>query len=58
MADNTRQANLTGHPSMSVSCGIADGLPIGIMITGRRFDDAQVIAAVAVFESLGERRNM
>ena len=58
MANNTCQANLTGHPSMSVPCGMAEGLPIGMMLTGRPFDDSSVIAAAAAFESLGDWRAM
>ena len=58
MASNTCQANLTGHPSISVPCAMADGLPIGMMITGRQFEDDQVIAAAAAFETLGDWRAM
>ena len=58
MASNTCQANLTGHPSMSVPYGMADGLPIGMMITGRHLDDSSVIAAPAACESLGDWRTM
>ena len=57
-AGNTCQTDVTGHPSMSVPCGMADGLPIGMMITGRHFDDFSVIAAAAAFESLGDWRTM
>ena len=56
MASNTCQANLTGHPSMSVPYGMADGLPIGMTITGRHLDDSSVIAAPAACESLGDWR--
>ena len=58
MMGNTCQTDVTGHPSMSVPCGMADGLPIGMMITGRHFDDFSVIAAAAAFESLGDWRTM
>jgi Asp-tRNA(Asn)/Glu-tRNA(Gln) amidotransferase A subunit family amidase len=34
-----------------VPCGFTrDGLPIGLQIVGRRFDDATVLRAVAAFE--------
>jgi amidase/aspartyl-tRNA(Asn)/glutamyl-tRNA(Gln) amidotransferase subunit A len=43
--------NFTGHPAASVPAGVtADGLPIGLQIVGRRFDDAGVLAASAAFE--------
>ena len=44
--------NLTGQPAISVSCGFAtDGLPVGLQIVGRRFDDATVLRAAAAFEA-------
>ncbi len=51
MLRNVCVADVTGHPSISLPCGIEDGLPIGLMLTGRRFDDATVIAASAAFEA-------
>lgn len=44
--------NLTGQPAASVPCGWTDdGLPVGLQIVGRRFDDAMVLKAAAAFES-------
>ena len=45
--------NLTGHPAASVPCGFTrDGLPVGLQIVGRRFDDLTVLRASAAFERL------
>jgi aspartyl-tRNA(Asn)/glutamyl-tRNA(Gln) amidotransferase subunit A len=45
--------NLTGNPAASVPCGFTkDGLPIGLQIVGRRFDDVTVLRAAAGFEKL------
>jgi Asp-tRNA(Asn)/Glu-tRNA(Gln) amidotransferase A subunit family amidase len=45
--------NLTGNPAASVPCGFTkDGLPIGLQIVGRRFDDVTVLRAAAAFEKL------
>jgi aspartyl-tRNA(Asn)/glutamyl-tRNA(Gln) amidotransferase subunit A len=45
--------NMTGQPAASVPCGFtADGLPIGLQIAGRRFDDATVLRASHAFERL------
>jgi aspartyl-tRNA(Asn)/glutamyl-tRNA(Gln) amidotransferase subunit A len=45
--------NLTGQPAASVPCGFTrDGLPIGLQIVGRRFEDATVLRAAALFEKV------
>jgi aspartyl-tRNA(Asn)/glutamyl-tRNA(Gln) amidotransferase subunit A len=43
-------ANLAGLPAVSVPCAFVDGLPVGLQIIGRGFDDAGVLAAAAAFE--------
>jgi amidase len=58
MLRNTVAADLTGHPSISIPCGMHEGLPIGLMLTGRQFDDATLISASAAFESLGDWKTM
>ncbi len=43
--------NMTGQPAATVPCGFTrDGLPIGLQIVGRRFDDVTVLRASAAFE--------
>ena len=43
--------NMSGQPAASVPCGFTkDGLPVGLQIVGRRFDDATVLRASAAFE--------
>jgi len=43
--------NLTGQPAASVPCGWTDdGLPVGLQIVGRRFEDLTVLRAAAAFE--------
>jgi amidase len=43
---------VTGHPSLSVPAGLVNGLPVGMMITGRHFDDATVLRVGRAFEKL------
>jgi aspartyl-tRNA(Asn)/glutamyl-tRNA(Gln) amidotransferase subunit A len=44
--------NLTQQPAASVPCGFTkDGLPVGLQIVGRMFDDAGVLAASASYET-------
>ncbi len=41
----------TGQPSLSLNCGFTDdGMPIGMMINGRAFDEVSVLRAGAAFE--------
>lgn len=47
---NTAAFNATGHPSLSVPVQPADGLPVGLMLTGGRFEDATVLRAGATVE--------
>lgn len=51
-AFNTAPMNITGHPAISVPAGLVGGLPAGMMIVGKRFDDATVLRVADAFESL------
>ncbi|HEX9896812.1 MAG TPA: amidase [Dehalococcoidales bacterium] len=43
--------NITGQPAASVPCGFTrDGLPVGLQIVGRRYDEASVLKASVAFE--------
>jgi aspartyl-tRNA(Asn)/glutamyl-tRNA(Gln) amidotransferase subunit A len=42
--------NLTWNPSASVPCGLADGLPVGLMVTGPLWDDLGVLQACHAYE--------
>ena len=45
--------NVTGHPAMSVPVGLgSDGLPVGIQIVGRAFDEATVFRVGRAVEVL------
>jgi Asp-tRNA(Asn)/Glu-tRNA(Gln) amidotransferase A subunit family amidase len=48
----TMPANMTEQPAASIDCGqTADGLPVGLQITGRRFDDLGVLRVARWFET-------
>lgn len=49
---NTAPLDITGHPAITVPAGLVDGLPVGMMIVGKRFDDATVLKVADAFESL------
>ncbi len=46
----TRPFNLTGLPALSMPCGFADGLPIGLQLVGRAFDEATLLRAADAYE--------
>ena len=58
MIDNTAPFNATGHPAMSVPCGMADGLPVGLMLIGKHCDEATIYRAAQAFEQGGDWRTM
>ena len=45
-AFNVAPIDITGHPAISVPAGLLDGLPVGMMIVGKRFDDSLQIEEV------------
>ena len=47
----TRPFNVTGHPAASVPCGVtSEGLPIGLQIVGRPFDEATVLRLADAYQ--------
>ena len=49
----TAPFNLTGQPAASVPCGVdARGLPVGLHIVGRAYEDSLVLRAARAFEQL------
>jgi amidase len=47
---NTCPFNVTGHPAISLPCGIGDGRPIGMMLVGRHYEEGTIYRAAAEFE--------
>ncbi|MCI0679386.1 MAG: hypothetical protein L0Z63_10150 [Actinobacteria bacterium] len=44
--------NMTGLPSASIPAGFSQGLPVGIQIAGRPYDDGRVLAVAHAFQQL------
>jgi len=52
MSRLTRAFNLTGQPTVSVPCGFtSDGMPIGMQLAGRMWEDTVVLRAAHAYES-------
>jgi amidase len=59
MIGNTAPFDVTGHPSLSVPCRLGEGdRPIGLMLTGRHFDEATLYRAAHAFEQSGDWQKM
>jgi aspartyl-tRNA(Asn)/glutamyl-tRNA(Gln) amidotransferase subunit A len=51
--------NLTQQPALSIPCGFSKaGLPIGMQIVGRMFEDARVLRIAAAYEAATDFHNM
>ncbi len=51
MGRNTSPANITGVPAITVSCGFSEeGLPIGLQIMGRPWEDSLVLRVAHQYE--------
>lgn len=53
MIPNTAPFDVSGHPAMNVPCGLSDGLPVGMMLIGRKWDEETVLRAAHAFEGTG-----
>lgn len=55
----TVSQNLAGLPAISVTCGYDnDGMPIGMSITGRMYDEKTIISVADCFEKSFEKREV
>jgi amidase len=54
MIANTAPFDVTGHPAMTIPCGMADGLPVGAMLIGKHWDETTIYRAAAAFEGAGD----
>ena len=58
MISNTAPFDATGHPAMSVPCGQSDGLPIGLMLIGKHWEESTIYRAAHAFEQAGDWRHV
>jgi aspartyl-tRNA(Asn)/glutamyl-tRNA(Gln) amidotransferase subunit A len=48
----TTPASLAGLPSVSLPCGLDDGLPVGLQLTGRAWDEEVLVRVGAAYQSV------
>jgi amidase len=50
MFANTCSFDVTHHPGLSLPCGMSEGLPVGLMLVGKHFDEATLYRAGHAYE--------
>lgn len=46
--------SILGFPALSVPCGFADGVPLGMQIIGRPFDEAGILAIGSAYQGISD----
>jgi amidase len=57
MVNNTCPFDVTGHPAMSIPCGLSNGLPVGLQLIGKHYAESTIYRAAHAFEQSGDWRN-
>ena len=58
MITNTAPFDISHHPAMAIPCGMADGLPVSVMLVGKHWDEPTIYRAAAAFEGAGQRHQI
>lgn len=51
MMNNTATFDATGHPALSIPCGTVGGMPVGMMVVGKHFDEQTILAVSHAYEA-------
>jgi amidase len=54
MQANTCSFDVSGHPAFTVPVGRVNGLPVGMMLVGRHFEEAALIQLASAIEAGGD----
>jgi amidase len=54
MQANTCSFDVTGHPAFTVPCGRVNGLPVGLMLVGRHFEEPTLLRLAQAIEASGD----
>jgi amidase len=55
---NTLVFDHTHHPALSIPCGRSEGLPVGLMLVGRAWEEATLYRAAHAFEQSADWRGL
>jgi len=58
MIGNTCPFDITHHPAMTLPCGMIDGLPAGLMLIGKHWDESTIYKAAHAFEQSGDWKKL
>lgn len=58
MLTNTQPFDVTGHPAITVPCGMSAGLPIGMMLVAKHYNESILYRAAHAFEQSGDWRDL
>src|SRR5438093_3328377 len=50
MLSNTAPFDMTGHPALTIPAGESGGLPVGVMLVGRHFQDGEMLGFARTYE--------
>jgi amidase len=56
MQQNTCPFDVSGHPAFTIPCAKVDGLPVGMMLVGKHFDETTLLGAARAFEEATDWR--
>ena len=54
----TITANLAGIPAISIPCGFSDGLPVGLQVIGRPFDEGRMLQFCYALEKMLDLKDL
>ncbi len=50
----TIPVNIAGNPGLSIPCGFADGLPVGLQLVGRPFEESTLLGVAHAYEGISD----